>query len=216
MKSHANPKAKARTLAPPHGFTLIETLVAVSFGSSIMLTAVALVHTAFKMQSLTQKRVELTCTLDRYVEQFRRDVSLADRVELPTEKTLKLFFVGEQQVEYHTDENRIMRRSFDGDQPRQVEQVQLEVGRTTRFTQSDFGRCVMFDILEREDNQSADTPRTMRQMVVAVGRMNGAGGPHSEIREAITATSTLFKTDTSPSDSTPKDEPSGNVAVEEQ
>ena len=115
MKSHSNLNAKVRMPARMRGFTLIETLVAVSFGSSIMLTAVALVHTAFQLQSQAQTRLEQTSILDRYVEQFRRDVSLAVRFELPTEKTLRLFFVGERRVEYQTDENHITRRAFDGD-----------------------------------------------------------------------------------------------------
>lgn len=175
MKSHPQLKAKASTPARPYGFTLIEMLVAISFGSSIMLTAVALVHTAFKLQSQAQTRLEQASALDRYVEQFRRDASLADRVELPTERTLKLFFVDEQQVEYLSDKNHITRRAFDGDVLGQVEPVQLEAGRTARFAQVHSGRCVMLDILESEGNQSTGVPRSVRQTVVAVGRMNGAG-----------------------------------------
>ena len=206
MKSHSNLNAKVRMPARMRGFTLIETLVAVSFGSSIMLTAVALVHTAFKLQSLTRTRLEETSTLDRFVEQFRRDANLADRVELPSEKTLKLFFLGELQVEYLAEENQITRRLIDGDELLQVEQVRLEAGRTARFTQSDSARCVVLDILGQQDNPTSDAPRTMRRIVVAVGGMNAAS----------IATPTQPLPDTSPSDSASKDEPAGNAAVEEQ
>ncbi|MCA9160249.1 MAG: hypothetical protein KDA72_18080 [Planctomycetales bacterium] len=175
MRSHAPLKAKAATPARKQAFTLIEMLVALSFGSSIMLTAVALVHTAFQLQSHSQMRLERTSILDRYVEQFRRDASLADRFELATEKTLKLFFAGEQRVEYQTHENHITRRAFDGDELRQVEPVQLELGRTARFDQVHSGRCVAFDILV-EGNSSTGAPRSVCQTVVAVGTINGAGG----------------------------------------
>lgn len=181
MKSRTQLKAKAAASARLQGFTLIEMLVAISFGSSIMLTAVALVHTAFKLQSQTQSRLEQASTLDRYVEQFRRDASLADRVELPTEKTLKLFFVDEQLVEYQVDENQITRRAFDGDELQQVEPVQLEAGRTSRFAQVESGRCVVLDILASEGNQSAGAPRSVRQAVVALGTMNRAGGQRWKI-----------------------------------
>jgi len=178
MRSHAPLKAKAATPARKQAFTLIEMLVALSFGSSIMLTAVALVHTAFQLQSQAQARLEQTSILDRYIEQFRRDVSLAVRFELPTEKTLKLFFAGEQKVEYQTDENHITRRAFDGDAIQQVEPVQLEAGRVAEITQVHSGRCLVLDILilESEDNPSADPPSAVRQIVVAVGTINGAGG----------------------------------------
>ncbi len=216
MKSQSIVKTKARKLAPSQGFTLIETLVAVSFGSSIMLAAVSLVHTAFKLQSLTQTRLEQTSTLDRYVEQFRRDVSLADRVELPTEKTLKMFFIDQQSMEYRVDENRIARRSFAGETLQQLEQVQLQAGRTAQFTQSDSGRCVVLDIVESAGSRSVDAPRMVRQIVVGMGRMNGAGGQSSAVHGARTRAAVRPSSDASPSDPTPDAGLSGNASAEEQ
>ncbi|MCC7333722.1 MAG: hypothetical protein IT422_01410 [Pirellulaceae bacterium] len=178
MRSHSPLKAKAATPARKQAFTLIEMLVALSFGSSIMLTAVALVHSVFQLQSQAQTRLEQTSILDRYVEQFRRDVSLAVRFELPTEKTLRLFFVGERRVEYQTDENHITRRAFDGDVLQQVEPAQLEAGRVAQFAQVHSGRCLVLDILilESEGKPSTAPPSAVRQIVVAVGTINGAGG----------------------------------------
>lgn len=176
MKLHTRLTAKAATPTRRQGFTLIEMLVAISFGSSIMLTAVALVHTAFNLQSQAQSRLEQASTLDRYVEQFRRDASVAGRVELPAETTLKLFSVDELRVEYQVEENQITRRAFDGDELQQVEPVQLDAGRTARFAQVDSGHCVVLEVLASEDSQSAGAPPSVRQTVVAVGRMNGAGG----------------------------------------
>ncbi|MEO8270123.1 MAG: hypothetical protein ABI557_10395, partial [Aureliella sp.] len=159
MRSHSCVFAKAVAPARLRGFTLIETLVAISFGSSIMLTAVALVHTAFNLRSQTQLRYEQASRLDRVVEQFRRDANLAVSVEVPTPKSLKLFSVGDQQVEYIADENRITRQSYIGDKLWQVEQVPLELGRTAQFSLVRSGRCVVLDILERDDNQLVDGPR---------------------------------------------------------
>lgn len=174
MRSHTPLKLKANGSERRHGFTLIEMLVVISFGSSIMLTAVALVHTAFKLQSQTQTRLEYASTLDRYVEQFRRDVNLADRVELLSDKSLKLFLADDQQLEYKSDENQITRRAFTGEELQQVSQVQLEAKCAARFAQVHSGRCVVLDILEREVHQSADPPPTLRQIVVAVGSMHDA------------------------------------------
>lgn len=174
MRSHTQLKAEASGLARLHGFTLIEMLVVISFGSSIMLTAVGLVHTAFKLQSQTQTRLEQASILDRYVEQFRRDANLADRVELLSDTSLKLFLEGEKRVEYNADENQITRRAFAGEGLQQVAQVRLEPKCAARFAQVDSGRCVVLDILGREVDQSAGALSTLRQIVVAVGKMDGA------------------------------------------
>lgn len=139
-----------------------------------MLTAVALVHTAFKLQSQIQERLKQTITLDHYVEQFRRDANLANRVELQSDQSLKLFLVGEQWVEYNADENQITRQAFAGDGLQQVTQVQLDAKCMARFAQIDSARCVVLNILVREDNQAAGKPSARRQIVVAVGRMHGA------------------------------------------
>ncbi len=176
MRLHTRTNAQADAPARRQGYTLIEMLIAISVGSSIMLTAVALVHTTFKLQSQAQSRLERANSLDRYVEQFRRDAARAARVELPTDKTLRVFLDEGRRVEYTVEESRVIRRAYTGDELWQTESVQLAAGHTARFAQAVSERCVAFDIVERESAQSATEKRADRQTVVALGTTDGAGG----------------------------------------
>lgn len=149
-------------------FTLIEMLVAMTFGSSIMLTAVTLVHTAFRQQSQTQLRLERASKMDRFVEQFRRDVHLAGLIESTTEQLLTLSHANEMQVIYRMDQNRLTRQAIESEQISQVEQIEMEPQMTVRFTVDESQRWVVFEIGSREPE--ADRP-IERQVLVARGKM---------------------------------------------
>lgn len=181
------------------GFTLIETLVAISFGSSIMLAAIGLVHTALKLQAQSQTQIELAHSQARFIEQFRCDSHAASGLDLASPQALTLLLPNEQQIAYLVDANTLTRHAIDGGDVEHVEQVRLTPGHTARFEQAESGSCVVLEITEPGTHQSQEAPRLMRQVVVAVGSLSGAGG---QLNSRSTATAaTQAAEDSSPSDS---------------
>lgn len=167
------------------GFTLIEMMVVIAFGSSIMLTAIALAHTAFTLHSRAQLRFERSFTLDRFIEGFRADVHLANRFELTSEQSLTLFLADDQRVEYRSEADRLTRlqtiaaeteTSAETEIARetgQVDQVQLAPGSGVRFSRDDDSGCVVLEVLDAPANATTNAAvqplRLARQIVVAPG-----------------------------------------------
>ena len=191
------------------GFTLIETLVAISFGSSIMLAAIGLVHTALKLQAQSQTQIERTHSLARFVERFRCDSHAASGLDLPAPQALTLLLPNEQQIAYLVEANTLTRHAIDGGDidggdidggdVEQVEQVHLAPGHTARFELTEAGGCVVLEIMELSAKQSQEAPRLLRQVVAAVGSLSGAGGQLNSRSAATETASTQAAKDSSAS-----------------
>ena len=162
------------------GFTLIEILVVISVGSSVMLTAIALAHTAFTLQSQAQMRFERSFTLNRFIEGFRSDVHLANRFEVTSEQSLTLFLADDQRVEYRGQADRLTRRQAAAEEDEtdvgiaiaeesditdeiahpeiaHLEQVQLAPGSTVRFSRDAESGCVVLEVVDAASDASAAT-----------------------------------------------------------
>ncbi len=124
------------------GFTLIETLLAVSFGSSIMLTSVALVHTSFRLHGEAQQRAEQALTLARFTEQFRRDCYMASDAWAASANSLSLTLEVGSQVTYTANQRQLTRALLNPDDGiEQVERVELNENRRGAFSLKNEGRC---------------------------------------------------------------------------
>lgn len=171
---------------PRGGFTLIEMLVVISVGSSIMLTAIALVHTAFRLQSQAQSRFERSFTKDRFIECFRADVRMAHRAELSSEKSLTLFHSHDQRVEYGGDAGQLTRSQNTKvaknpvQETTQFEQVKLPAGSQVRFSRDAVSDCIVLEVFDTSSpvlptvpsSTAANEPshRLARRIIVSLGQ----------------------------------------------
>lgn len=156
---------------PPHaafpkaGFTLIEMLVAITLGSSTMLTAVALVHQAFEHQSAVRQRVQQTNSFNRFVERFRRDVHAASEARA-TADGIELVSADGGLTTYVSTDSLITREHQQGGL-RQREKVQLSPAATAVLEiQSDPLRALL--TVEPVEHNTGSRPLS-RHIVVAVG-----------------------------------------------
>jgi prepilin-type N-terminal cleavage/methylation domain-containing protein len=63
------------------GFTLVETLAAITVGSVMLAVAVGLLHSLFRLDRAARDGFQTSSTLTRLGEQFRADVHAATKIE---------------------------------------------------------------------------------------------------------------------------------------
>jgi len=71
-----------------HGWSLIETIAAVTVGSVVFGLAVAIAHTFFRLDQNLQTERQTWASLNRLAEQFREDAHAAEAVTAPGQRPL--------------------------------------------------------------------------------------------------------------------------------
>lgn len=146
------------------GFSLIETMLAVTLGSVVMLMAVGLVHRGMVYHAETQSRVERSHAFNRITESFRRDVHGATQVEIANDNLTLVNELGES-IRYFANGNHLnCERTFHN--AKHSEQVILAADQTVEFARSESPRLCS---LELRATASDKTTRTLRRIVVAIG-----------------------------------------------
>jgi prepilin-type N-terminal cleavage/methylation domain-containing protein len=83
-----------------NAFTLVEMLMTMTMGSSLMLLAIGLVHQSMSMSKLAKVRGEHDQTLARLAQQFRSDVHLASELISVSADSIHLKLADETTVTY--------------------------------------------------------------------------------------------------------------------
>lgn len=149
-----------------HGFSLIELLLAVTFGSLIMVLAVNLIQRAMAHQTEIQARAEQTGTLERFAERFRSDIHRATRVE-PIPSGLLLHSESDDRISYSvSDLQLVCRRTVGSEQ--QIEVVKLLDDQTAVFDYQPSARTCELKLLAAATDQA---PSVQRHVTAAVGLM---------------------------------------------
>jgi prepilin-type N-terminal cleavage/methylation domain-containing protein len=84
-------------------FTLVELLMTMTMGSSLMLLAIGLVHQSMSMSKLAKIRGDHDRTLARLAQQFRSDIHRATELVSVSNDAVKLKLVEESYVTYKRD-----------------------------------------------------------------------------------------------------------------
>ncbi len=146
------------------GFSLIETMLAVTLGSVVMVLAVGLVHRGMAYHADTQNRVERSHSFNRFTESFRRDVHGATQVEIANNNLTLVNELGER-IRYFANGSHLnCERTFDNS--KRSEQVELAPDQTVEFAWSESPQLCS---LELRATASDTTSRALRRIVVAVG-----------------------------------------------
>ncbi len=157
-----------RRTCPAHrkAFTLIEMLIAITIGSSLMVTSVALLHRSFELHRLAQERTQREQLLARFIQQFRRDVYTAVDVEIRPSSELTLEFVDQNQISYLTQDNQLIRQV--SGQKNGRNSIRLGPANFASFELSDDGRRV---ILIVQHEAALETRITRKVVEVCIGRI---------------------------------------------
>lgn len=147
-------------------FTLIEMLIAITIGSSIMVASVALLHRSFELHKLTQTRMQQEQTIDRLIEQFRSDVYAASSVEVLAPSKLSLEIEGRDRIVYSALDNQLSREFSQPTEQRQS--IELGPSISASLDVIDDGQRVRL-AFQHKPEPSSQSER--RRIEVTVGRL---------------------------------------------
>ena len=115
-----------RSKLSPNGFTLVELLLALIAGSSIMALGIGVVHQSFHWSKQCRDRAATVRHFDRLQRQFRSDVHVAESIKLQND-SLSLESA-DGQVVYQVESNRLVRTNRSADKILQREYYPLQLG----------------------------------------------------------------------------------------
>ncbi|TWU32983.1 PulJ/GspJ family protein [Novipirellula artificiosorum] len=90
------------------GHTLIEMVVSMSVGTSLMVLAVGLVHQSMRIKSISDERSDQNRTTQRLIQHFRDDVHHARSIETVA-NGMKIITPDEQQITYLVETEQVDR-----------------------------------------------------------------------------------------------------------
>jgi prepilin-type N-terminal cleavage/methylation domain-containing protein len=100
-----------------HGFTLVELLVTMILGSTLMVLAVGLVHQTLSLSSASRQRDDHMRSLNRLARQFRFDVHRATTCTVTTPDRMQLEMPDDSVVTFRAEANRVTRTQPTSDGP---------------------------------------------------------------------------------------------------
>lgn len=146
------------------GFSLIESMLAVTLGSVVMVMAVGLVHRSMAYHADTQSRIEISHAFNRFTESFRRDVHGATQVQIANNNLTLVNELGES-IRYFANGRQLNCERILNN-VKHSEHVELAPDQTVEFIWS---RSPQLCSLELRAMASDNTTRALRRIVVAVG-----------------------------------------------
>lgn len=108
-----------------HGISLIETVLTLTAGGSIMLAAVGLVHQTMRLQTHAQQESRTNVTSTKLIEQFRRDIHSADALSL-SRQTLEIASSSPVSIAYSAKDNELLRMESRDGKNTKVESVAFD------------------------------------------------------------------------------------------
>ena len=108
-----------------NGSTLIELVLSMSAGSSVMLLAISLVHQTMIVTERSRNRSDNSRTLDQLSQNFRRDVHLATELNFDGEGKLTLISADGSQITYVIQNHSVVRQRKHTAEENEQERYQL-------------------------------------------------------------------------------------------
>lgn len=158
------------------GFSLVETLIATSVSSSLLLVSVAWIHQSFKLGQTVKQKQQHHQQLLRLGDRFRQDVRLCERVLLDADGHLVLYDPQRGDVVYEVDESTVLRTHHPStDQLRHHDRYKLSQGSDIRWDESELPQWLTLVIRRSPGTVQSIAPMTIDRPVdlrvrAAVGR----------------------------------------------
>lgn len=106
-------------------FTLIETVMALTIGSLVVLFAVGLIHKSFHLSKAAKSRSELSVGFDRMADDLRTDLYSAESYQVAEDGSSIEVSVGTSRWAYKIRDGYLERAELQGDEFRTLDRVRL-------------------------------------------------------------------------------------------
>jgi type II secretory pathway component PulJ len=116
-----------------NGSTLVEIVICMSISTSLMLTAVGLVHQTLTVSSRTSERADLARSLARLSTQFRADAHRATEAKTDSETEMRLTQPDGSEVIYRFADHRIARQHQSASGQLEHDSFSCEAGHVAKF-----------------------------------------------------------------------------------
>ena len=161
-----------------NAFTLVEMLMTMTMGSSLMLLAIGLVHQSMSMSKLAKIRGEHDQSLARLTQQFRVDVHLASELTSVSTDLLSLKFADNSLVTYKYGAANVTREKTGPGSEVARELFRFDERCLVTFANQLSPNRVVVQVERRMENTEVPSPIDL-QVVAVVGRwqhLQKAGG----------------------------------------
>jgi len=120
------------------GSTLVELVLSMTAGSTVMLLAISLVHQTMMVTEKSKHRTDHNRTLDQLAESFRRDVHLAETVfsaiaDSADSNTLTMRLTDNSEIAYSVYGSTVERKRKNGPEGNEFERFVLDPSSLARF-----------------------------------------------------------------------------------
>jgi len=156
------------------GFTLVELLVAMTMGSTLLVLSIGLVHQTMMLSKTIRKTCERGHATNRFVEQFRADIHSSKQVTCTEPGLLTLDWSNgladvTNKVVYRRSNQRVSREESANDGLIRREDLVLGERSFATFQLSEEGTIACFEI-QTETRQLDTSVRLDRRIEAMVGR----------------------------------------------
>lgn len=108
------------------GFTLVEMIVVLAIGSTVLTLAIGMVHQSMLISSAAKSGCQRQQATNRFLEQFRCDIHQGTTVDCDSPDSLMVFSSDDSKILYRTEHNRILREQFKARQLLRREELFLD------------------------------------------------------------------------------------------
>jgi len=99
----------------PKAFSLVEALVVLTIGSTVLALSVGTVHQAMQVAEMAQANSQRTLHSNRFMEQFRNDVHLGVNMDLHSNQSLTIDAHDHSKIVYGIEQNSVTREQTASD-----------------------------------------------------------------------------------------------------
>ena len=158
----------------PRGHTLVELIVTMSVGSTLLLLATGVVHRTMRFESVSRERGDVHRTAGRLSHDFRRDAHQAESLQLSDEadqpSTMRLTLPDQDAVTYTVDKGMVLREQRLADGQVRREPYYLPPGYRATFARLFRPRRAVLTV-EHDHGLVGEAPRTLVHVEAEVGRL---------------------------------------------
>ena len=150
-------------------FTLVEVLLTLTMGSSLMILAIGLVHQSLSLSKLGKVRGEHDMNVSRLAQQFRQDVHATEAVTATSTDALQLEMLDGSTVVYSTVEAGLRRVHTLREGPNAQDLFTFEPLCSIQFQAHSSNQVVQLQLERRFDDKQI-APRVELQVVARISR----------------------------------------------
>lgn len=156
-------------MKPRSAFTLVELLMSLTMGGSVMLLAIGLVHQSMSMSKLSKVRWEHDQSTARLAQQFRNDVHFASALTSASADLVELKLTDDSTITYKCEAARVIWEKTSSGSEVARELFQFDEGSRVTFSKEANPERVALQLV-RQSERTEFPSRVELRVVSIVGR----------------------------------------------